>query len=579
VIGLLKGKRVFFGGVASKFLVPVFLLLFLLSVLLLWRGYENTYKDVYDDRVKAVQDMVDFTWGILDYWNGKASKGEISREDAQKMAGDVIFMLRYEGDNYIFGYDMENKVSIPFQSHERGKFLDVKDQDGNWVQRDLREIAKTKGKGFYTYNWLNSNTKRVEPKVAYVRYFEPFDWWYGTGVYVEDIKAKALRSTMVQAGILGVSILMICISIALLTRRFITAPLRRVVLLSERAGSGDLTVNRNDFAYSGKDEIGLMADALSSMISNQAKTVRGIVGTVSEVSSAAENLSALSEETEASLEEMQKFLAQVGEMTESGAAAAEEANAGVAEVAEGAQSVSRSATTGAEAGSQADSIVKGTVDQFESVIANVARVEKQGEANMQAVSSLASSVQEITGFVVTISRIADQTNLLALNAAIEAARAGEAGRGFAVVADEVRKLAEESNEAAKAIRVLINGLEEKAGTSVQSIESSDKILKETSALSQRSMEELRKGMGAVQRVISVISDLAAVSEEQSASSSEMTRAVDQIARTTSSIAGTVDTIRASSAETVQASMQIAEQATKLADRASVLQSMIAEFRV
>ena len=103
------------------------------------------------------------------------------------MAGDVIFMLRYEGDNYIFGYDMENKVSIPFQSHERGKFLDVKDQDGNWVQRDLREIAKTKGKGFYTYNWLNSNTKRVEPKVAYVRYFEPFDWWYGTGVYVEDI--------------------------------------------------------------------------------------------------------------------------------------------------------------------------------------------------------------------------------------------------------------------------------------------------------------------------------------------------------------------------------------------------------
>ena len=383
---------------------------------------------------------------------------------------------------------------------------------------------------------------------------------------------------MVQAGILGVSILVICISIAFLTRRIITAPLRRVVLLSERAGSGDLTVNRNDFAYSGKDEIGLMADALSAMISNQAKTVRGIIGTVSEVSSAAENLSALSEETEASLEEMQKSLGQVGEMTES-VAAAEEANAGVAEVAEGARSVSRSATTGEEAGSQAESIVKGTVGQFESVVANVTRVEKQGEANMQAVSSLALSVQEITGFVVTISHIADQVNLLALNAAIEAARAGEDGRGFAVVADEVRKLAEESNEAAKAIRVLINGLEEKAAASVQSIEFSDKILKETSALSQHSMDELRKGMGAVQRVISVISDLAAVSEEQSTSSSEMTHAVDQIARTTSAIAGMVDTIRASSAETVEARTGIAEEATKLANRASVLLSMITEFRV
>ena len=269
MIALFKRRRLF-GGVASKFLFPVFVLLFLLSAVLSWRGYESTYKDVYDDRVKAVQDIVDFTWGILEYWNGRAEHGEISREEAMKMAGDVVFKLRYEADNYIFGYDMENRVSIPFQSHERGKFLDVQDQDGKWVQRELREIARTRGKGFFSYNWLNSNTKRIEPKVAYIRYYKPFDWWYGAGVYVEDIRTKAWRSAMMQGVILAGSILAICLVISLLIRRIVTVPLRRVVLLSERAGEGDLTVSRNDFAYSANDEIGSMADSLSAMIVDQA---------------------------------------------------------------------------------------------------------------------------------------------------------------------------------------------------------------------------------------------------------------------------------------------------------------------
>ena len=572
-------KRVLFRSVASRFLLPVFILLLLLSAVLLWHGYRSTYQSIYDDRTKAIRDMVDFTWGIVDFWGKKAASGEMPLEQAKRVAGDIVSTLRYEGENYIFGYDMENKVAIPFQNHERGKFLDVKDDRGRWLQRDFREIAQTKGKGYYSYPWLNSNTKRVEPKVAYLRAYEPFGWYFGTGVYVDDIRAKVLASILVQAGILGGAILLIGVLLVFITGRVVTRPLRKVALLAARAGEGDLTISREDFCYDGRDEIGSMADSLSSMVAAQADTVRSIAGAVADVSAAADSLSALSEETGASLEEVRKALEDVANMTESGAAASEETNAGIGEVADGARSVAKASGDGAAAAGDAETLVKNTVLEFEDVIANVAQVEAQEKVSMEAVRSLASTVENITGFVVTISRIADQTNLLALNAAIEAARAGEAGRGFAVVADEVRKLAEESNEAAKSIRVLIGGLEEKVGTSVSSAQSSDRILQETVSLSKRSMDDLRQGMGAVRKIITIISDLAAVAEEQSASASEMAHAVDQIASTTSSIAEAAQNIRTSSGETVKASESVSEQAMRLSERAAQLKGEISRFKL
>ncbi|EHM09221.1 methyl-accepting chemotaxis protein [Thermanaerovibrio velox DSM 12556] len=566
-------------GLGLKFLLPIFALLGLSAAVLVFISYQRSYRDVYEDRIKAVKDMVDFTYGVLEHWNSQVEAGKLTKEEAMFMAGEEISKLRFEGKNYIFGYDMENRVAIPFQGNERGKFLDSQDKRGVWVQRELRDIVRSRGEGFLTYHWLNSNTDRVEPKVAYVRHFKPFEWWFGTGVYVYDVKAKAMRSAIYQGLILLAAMGLIGLCVAWLMGRLVARPLRELSLVAERAGAGDLRIDRSDLPQGRSDEIGDLSESLWSMVSNQRKTLASLSQAVQDVSSTAESLSALSEEFSASVEEIRGAVGTVKEMASSDAASAEETKAAVGEVTLGSKAVAAAAEKGAQSGSVAQGEVEEAAEGFLDVIGNVEKVASQGEENARVILELSYSVEKITAFVDTISRIADQTNLLALNAAIEAARAGEAGKGFAVVAEEVRKLAEESNQASRSIGDLIGELKDRVHGAVGSIESSGEVLKKASQTSEGAMDRLKAATSAVRGVIESLSDLAAVSEEQSALASEMEVAVDQIVSSTVQISSTMDSVYRSVEDTSKGSFEIAQQAERLSTRAKDLNDLMDAFKL
>jgi methyl-accepting chemotaxis protein len=563
----------------TKLLVPVFVLLALAAAALMGISYERSYRDVYEDRVKAVKDMVDFTYGILEHWNSQVEAGKLTKEEAMFLAGEEISKLHFEGKNYVFGYDMENRVAIPFQGNERGKFLDAQDKRGVWVQRELRDIARSKGEGFLTYHWLNSNTNRVEPKVAYVRHFAPFGWWFGTGVYVYDVKAKAMRTALYQGLVLLAAMGLVGLCVAWLSGRLVTGPLSRLCAVAERAGQGDLRLDRAQLPEGNSYEIGAITESIWSMISNQRRTLTSLSQAVLDVSSAAESLSALSEELSASVEEIRGAVGTVKDMASSDAASAEETKAAVGEVTLGAKAVAAAADKGAQSGVVAQGEVDEVAESFFKVIGDVKEVALRGEENVRTILTLSNSVEKITSFVDTISRIADQTNLLALNAAIEAARAGEAGRGFAVVAEEVRKLAEESNQASKSIGDLIGDLKEQVQGAVNSIESSGEVLVKSSEMSQGAMERLKIAAQAVKGVIDSLSDLAAVSEEQSALASEMESAVEHIASSTVQISSTMDSVYRSVEETSKGSSDIAGQAERLSARARELKDLMEIFKL
>jgi len=194
-------------------------------------------------------------------------------------------------------------------------------------------------------------------------------------------------------------------------------------------------------------------------------------------------------------------------------------------------------------------------------------------------SALAEAVDSIAGFVGAITGFADQTNLLALNAAIEAARAGEAGRGFAVVADEVRKLAEESNRAAREISNLMDSLSGYASESIKATEEEEQTLRmvveKTGAL-QKTLESSMHELGSMDAELKKVSDLA---RTQSLSNIEMAEAVNSIAKGTSDIVERLEGIRNSTQDARRAFESVTEQADALLEGMEEMERQLGQFKV
>ncbi len=367
--------------------------------------------------------------------------------------------------------------------------------------------------------------------------------------------------------------------VALFITRMITRPINRAVALAERAGSGDLTIERKEFGHDGKDEIGILADALAQMVKNQADSVREVVAAAHEITRGAETLAALSEETNASVEEVRSSLEQVASISESNSAALEESNAGVEEVAAGAQAAAKASAEGVAAAEHTAAVAKETVDRVADVIEDVHTVGGKSKESMEKIRALAASVENISRFVSVIGSIADQTNLLALNAAIEAARAGEAGRGFAVVADEVRKLAEESNRAAREVAAIITGLDESARESIVATEEAGTIMTQTASKADEVRNRLAGVLTEIGKISGVIANVASVAENQAASSQEMASAIDQVSHSTIDVVQRVEAIRNASGEMAGASEGVAREASDMAERAERMQKLLARFRL
>lgn len=191
------------------------------------------------------------------------------------LASEVISRMKYDdGHNYIFGYHMDNTVAIPFD-RKRGEFLDVQDPKGRWVQRGLRDVAKTKGEGFYEYIWLNFATNKLETKYSYVKYFKPFDWWFGTGVYVDSLKAIVRAAFVRHAIIFSVVIVLIGIVIFLLVDKLIVQRLVKINDLIQKVESGSLSDSVIASKAMSKDEIDSVFENVRKIIDKQSELLKG----------------------------------------------------------------------------------------------------------------------------------------------------------------------------------------------------------------------------------------------------------------------------------------------------------------
>lgn len=293
----------------------------------------------------------------------------------------------------------------------------------------------------------------------------------------------------------------------------VTGPITEASETLSILASGDLRA-RVKSDYKGdlaklKEDINQLADSLSALINE-------VNNTVSQVASAATQISATSDSLAAATQEQSA-------QTDDVASAVEEMSRTITENAMGATRTSEVALKNGELANQGGSVVQQTVQKMKD-IANVV-----GESAL-TIQKLGESSKQIGEIIAVIDDIADQTNLLALNAAIEAARAGEQGRGFAVVADEVRKLAERTTDATKQIANMIRGIQKETDMAVEAMNQGNQEVQKGIDLADRAGQALRDILNSTKEVLEMINQIAAASEEQSATSEEISKNVLSISK-------------------------------------------------
>ncbi|MCF5692993.1 HAMP domain-containing protein [Pseudomonas sp. PA-1-2A] len=309
-------------------------------------------------------------------------------------------------------------------------------------------------------------------------------------------------------GVVAVSVVaaLLTVLLAWLLTRSIVTPLRKAVEVAETIAAGNLSKTIED---DGKDEPARLLSALSTMQASLRQTIQHIAGSATQLASAAEELSAVTEEASRGLQQQNNEIDQA-------ATAVNEMTAAVEEVA-------RNAVSTSEASGQSNQAAREGRDRVMETVGAIQTMTQDVQNTSAMIEGLAAQGRDIGKVLDVIRAIAEQTNLLALNAAIEAARAGEAGRGFAVVADEVRALAHRTAQSTQEIEKMVAGIQNGTGEAVQSMQQSNQR-------SQSTLEMARAAGASLEQItasISLINErnlvIASASEEQAQVSREVDR--------------------------------------------------------
>jgi len=330
--------------------------------------------------------------------------------------------------------------------------------------------------------------------------------------------------------------------------RQIVIPLSQTLVAVERVASGDLTHN---LSVDRRDELGQLQGSIQRMTVRLRELIGGIGDGVTQIASAAEQLSAVTEQTSAGVNSQKVETDQV-------ATAMHQMTATVQEVARNAEEASEAAVAADQQAREGDKVVNEAIAQIERLASEVSH-------STEAMGELKRESDKIGSVLDVIKSVAQQTNLLALNAAIEAARAGEAGRGFAVVADEVRSLAQRTQKSTEEIEVLIAGLQNGTQQVATIMDASHDLTVSSVELTRRAGSSLESITRTVSAIQSMNQQIAAAAEQQSATAEEINRSVLNVRDVS-------EQTSAASEETAASSMELARLGTHL-------QGLVGRFRV
>lgn len=477
-----------------------------------------------------------------------SQRPDLSPAQAQQQALQLIQAMRYGGQEYLWVNDLQPSMLMhPFKPELNGQNLSrLTDPSGKALFNEMVEVAKRDGQGLVSYLWPKPGHDQPVAKISYVQLFKPWGWVVGTGLYIDDIDALFWAEVR-DSSIFLLLTLGALLMVALLIARAITQPLGMIRELIVEVAGGDLT---RRLQYDSRDELGQVCEALNHTLTVLQELIRNLSDNAQEITQASADMDRTTKETCLGIR-------QQTQETEQLATAMHEMSATAQDVAHNAQ---RTADTTLEA-DQAAQAGHRLVEDSIRLICSLADAVQQSVAT---VHTLEQHTENVGGILQEIAAISEQTNLLALNAAIEAARAGEQGRGFAVVADEVRKLAHRTQESTQQINELNDKLRLACKAAGEVMRQGHEQAQTSVAQAQQTGQHLHAIVNQVSQIRDMNTLVAAAVQQQSAVAEEMNQNL-------SSIASVAEQSR-SGAE------RIASHSSRLAQMAQELQRWSSRFQ-
>jgi len=508
-------------------------------------------EELLEQKSIQTRNLVEVAHSLIQAQYDQYQTGAITEDQAKQQAIQTIKSMRYEGNNYYWINDYTPRVIMhPIKPQLDGKDVSkVKDASGQLLFVEIVKVARSNPDGgMLPYMWPKPDHDEPVAKVSYVKAFQPWEWVVGSGIYIDDVDVIFFSQAKIALG-MSLALLLILLFVSYIIARSILLPLnstsKALVNLSE--GEGDLT---QTLSTAGNDEVTILVTAFNNFVDKIKDTVIKVEEVGKSVNMSSHELTEITDTNKQQLESQHMETVQVS-------TAVNQMSATVLDIAS-------SAEKAAFAAKKADNEAKEGMLVMQSTTESIQLLESNVDSAASVISQLETESQRIGSVIVVIQSIAEQTNLLALNAAIEAARAGEQGRGFAVVADEVRLLASRTQEATEEINQMIGKLQSQSEKAVQVMDENSENTKSTIEKVGNAAQSLKTIVSSVNEISDMNIQIASAAEQQSAAANEIDQSIVRIA----SLAD----------ESFKSGNQVAESSVNLATLGGQLDTLISTFK-
>jgi methyl-accepting chemotaxis protein len=504
----------------------------------------KAYQSLLEQKYSANKQVVETAYGVLTHFHKQQTDGVLNEEQAKSQAIDVLKTLRYDNNsNYFWLNDSGPVMLMHVSAALTGKNVgDLTDVEGTKIFVEMVKIVKEQGEGFVPYKWNKPGFDEPIQKISFVKGFSPWKWMIGSGTYIDDIDTifASQRNTLLAYALLIVIIIVILGYF--IGRSIIVPTLEASNLMKDIAqGDGDLTHTLDN---NGQDEVSRLAHYFNEFTKKMRASLSDVSDNSNQVLDHAESVANASQSAQSLTQHQNDITVQV-------ATAMEQMTSQIRDVSNNANSAEQAANDARINTSSGKDIVSNTIDQIQTLSSNIDDVS-------QVIATLATESDNIGSVLDVIRGIAEQTNLLALNAAIEAARAGEQGRGFAVVADEVRTLANRTEQSTNEIQKMIQKLQSGAQEAVSAVKISQNI-------SSQAVEQTSKAddsLSEIDRLMEVISEM---NTQIARATEQQTQAADEVNLRINDLAGMTDESLATSEQLSEASLQLKSSSNNMSE--------------